>query len=336
VRRNPFFLAVPAVLAIACSSFTGDPSGQDQASALSTPPRDWIAHPPIVEVDDAEDIYAVSDVHGHYELLAQLLEANHLMAPGASGDPTQARWTGGRAVLVIAGDIIDKGNKSLEVIDLARALQTGARGTGRVVVTMGNHEAEFLNDPKNNKASDTGEDSDGIDSELKAQGIDPSSLVKGTDAAGRGKWLSSLPLGVRVKNWFFAHAGNTQQMSMQDLSQKLHNSIDNNGYSGKQTTGGDSILEAENWYSNPDHDGAGKTEADALGVDHIVFGHDPGAFGTYGKIAASKNGILVKIDTAMGIHDSGSIGKAFLLHVRTVGNQSAEILDASGGSTSLL
>jgi hypothetical protein len=332
-------VAVPAALAalvVACSSgSSGEVTGdQNQTGALSAPKRDWSAHPAIVQIDDADDIYAVSDAHGHYEMLAQLLEANHLMTAGAGGDPTKARWAGGRAVLVLAGDLIDKGDKSVEVIDLMRALE--ASGRGRVVVTMGNHEAEFLQDPKNDKATRTGEDSDGIDNELDADKIDPESLVKGTDIAGRGKWISSLPFGVRVKKWFFAHGGNTQQLSIKDLSKKLEDGVDGNGYGDKHITGSDSILEAENWYSSPDKDDCGKKEADALGVNHIVFGHDPKGLGVRGAIAASKNGILVKIDTAMGIHDGSTPNKAYLLHVTTKGKDTAEILDASGGSKSLL
>lgn len=343
--RFPYHAVVALpLLALACSSAQGVSSSEaDQTAALTAPKRAWAEHPAIVETDDADDIYAVSDAHGHYELLAQLLEANHLMKAGAGGDPTKATWTGGHAVLVVAGDLIDKGDKSLEVIDLLRALQASAPAR-RVIVTMGNHEAEFLDDPANKKASNSGQDSDGIDNELKVSKVDPQSLVKGTDAAGRGKWISTLPLGARVKKWFFSHAGNTQQLSIKDLNTKLQNSIDNNGYSGAQTTCSndpkaktcDSILESQNWYSNPDKDDSGKKEADALGVNHIVFGHDPGGLGVNGKIAASKNGILVKIDTAMGIHDSNGVGKAFLLHVSTKGKDSAEILDASGGSKGLL
>jgi hypothetical protein len=54
-----------------------------------------------------------------------------------------------------------------------------------------------------------------------------------------------------------------------------------------------------------------------MGVKHIAFGHDPGGLGVKGTIAASKNPILVKIDTAMGIHESAGVGKAYLLHVTT-------------------
>jgi hypothetical protein len=304
------------------------------SDALSTPPRSWRAHPAIVEIDDATEVYALSDVHGHYDAFLRILVANHL-AEG-EGDPKKAKWTGGSAILVIAGDLIDKGPSSLETIDLARALEAGAkRAGGRVVVTMGNHEAEFLADPKNKKATSTGQDATGIDGELDAQGIEPKSLVKGTDAAGRGAWLASLPFGVRIKKWFFAHGGNPQRLSVADLEAKLERSIDHHGYDDQDITGEDSILEGQSWYGKDD-DNAGSKEADALGVKHIVFGHDPGALDDHGKIRASKNGVLFKLDTDMGMHDASGIGRAFLLHIDTRGEDTAESLDEGGRAKPLL
>ncbi|HEY8073513.1 MAG TPA: metallophosphoesterase, partial [Labilithrix sp.] len=319
---------VASVALLACSSSRADAiTGGDQD--LTQSKRDWSAHPALLAIDDADEIYALSDPHGHYDMLVQLLVANHLVDVGS--DPKSARWTGGSALLVVAGDLIDKGDESLQVIDLLRALQS----SGRIIVTLGNHEAEFFADPKNDKASRTGEDADGIDNELDAQRIDPKSIASGADAAGRGRWLADLPFAVRVKKWFFSHAGNSQKLSMKDLEKKLEDSLDHNGWDDKDITGNDSILEAQSWYGDPKDDGCAKKEADALGVDHIVFGHDPGALDDHGSIIASKNGILVKLDTAMGIHDGAGIGKAYLLHVSTVGKDTAEALDASRVATPL-
>ena len=54
----------------------------------------------------------------------------------------------GRRVLVVVADVIDKGDQSLASIDLLTALEAEALAAGgRVVVILGNHEAEFLADP---------------------------------------------------------------------------------------------------------------------------------------------------------------------------------------------
>jgi hypothetical protein len=327
-----------AIVAIGCTAPSADAGGtstDDQTSSAIG--RDFGKHPAVVEFDDGDQIYALSDAHGGYETLLTLLAANHLIDK-ADSDPAKPKWTGGAATLVIAGDLIDKGAQSLEVIDLVRSLESQAtHDGGRVVATMGNHEAEFLLDPNNHKATSTGKDATGIDEELSAQSISPKDLAAGKDAEGRGKWLASLPLGVRVKKWFFSHGGNTQKLSIKDLDKKLANSLAHNGFGDKDITGADSILEAQSWYGNPKDANAGQKEADALGVSHIVFGHDPGAFGEHGAIKQSKNGILVKIDLAMGLHEgSGSgVSAGALLHVSTKVRDTAEVLDAQGHASPL-
>jgi hypothetical protein len=336
--RHAFVAAgLAAALAIGCSSGGADTGTATDDQTSSGVSRDFGSHPGIVEFDEGDHIYALSDPHGGYDTLLTLLAANHLIdAPDP--DPTKVKWTGGAATLIVAGDLIDKGAKSLEVIDLVRSLETQApHAGGRVIATMGNHEAEFLLDPKNDKATSTAKDTLGVDQELDAQNIDPKKLADGKDAEGRGRWMASLPLGVRVKKWFFSHGGNTQRLSIDDLKKKLEKSLAHNGYGDKDITGNDSILEGQEWYGNPKDASAGQKEADALGVAHIVFGHDPSAFGESGKIKQSKNGILVKLDVAMGLHEgSGSgVSPGALLHVSTKGNDTAEVLDAHGHASPL-
>jgi hypothetical protein len=337
-RRLLITAALATTVGVGCASATAADTGsgsEDQTSSAIA--RNFGDYPAIVEFDDGDHIYALSDAHGGYETLLTLLAGNHLIDQ-ANADPTKPKWTGGGATLIIAGDLIDKGAKSIEVIDLVRSLESQApRAGGRVIATMGNHEAEFLLDPKNKKAMSSGQDKDGIDEELAAQSIDPRDVAAGKDAAGRGKWLTSLPLGVRVKKWFFSHGGNTQRLSIKDLRKKLESSLAHNGFGDKDITGADSILEAQSWYGNPKDGSAGQKEADALGVSHIVFGHDPGAFGEHGAIKQSKNGILVKIDLAMGLHEgSGSgVSAGALLHVSTKVRDTAEVLDAQGHASPL-
>jgi hypothetical protein len=324
-----------ALLFAGCAAASADAGSVTQDDISSGATRDFGAHPAIVEIDDADHVYALSDPHGGYDALVQLLAANHLVA-GPDADPTKVKWSGGAATLVIAGDLIDKGAQSLEVIDLVRSLETQApHSGGRVIATMGNHEAEFLADPHNDKAMSTGTDADGIDEQLKAQGIDPKQLAAGGDRAGRGRWLANLPLGVRVKKWFFSHAGNTQKLSMKDLAKSLQDGIAHHGFAANEITGKDSILEAQGWYGNPDDKNVGQKEADALGVNHLVFGHDPGAFGEHGAVRASKNGVLVKLDVAMGLHAASGINPGFLLHVETKGQDKAEVLDEHGHASKL-
>lgn len=332
-RAAAILLTLSALVACAAQDDVGSDDPNVTAAAVQTPPRSWRTHPAIVEVDDADEIFAVSDIHGHYDQAVRILAANHLV-DGPNADPKKVKWTGGKAIVVVVGDLIDKGPDSLEVIDLMRNLEDGAkRAGGRVIVLMGNHEAEFLADPRNSKATSNERDAVGIDVALDRLHIEPKSLVKGTDAAGRGAWIANLPLGCRIKKWFFAHGGNTGRRTVADLEDKLEKSVDRHGWDDDDITGNDSILEGQKWYGDPDDDDAGKKEANALGVKHIVFGHDPGALKDHGRIRASKNRVLVKIDTEMGIHDASGIGRAALLHLHTRGEDTAEALDEAGRAT---
>ena len=112
---------------------------------------------------------------------------------------------GGNAVLVCTGDMIDKGDNSVEVLQLFMRLQKIAPDSGgKVIVTLGNHEAEFLDNP-----SDTNHKAEDFLAQLRRLNIDPLTVSNGTDSLGLGQFMRSLPFAARVNDWFFAHAGNT-------------------------------------------------------------------------------------------------------------------------------
>lgn len=323
-------LVAIAVLVGACSSSGGE-SESDQVLS-GQPSRDWTAHPAVLEVDEADEIYAVSDVHGAYVEFGRLLEKSGIIS-NFSIDPSRAtsvRWTGGTAILVVAGDVIDKGRESVGVIDMLRSLESKARARGGlVVVTMGNHEAEFLADPLNDKALATTSDGAGISVELRARGIDPKEVALGRDREGRGAWLLTRPFAVRIKKWFFSHGGNTGGDSLEELSTKLRKAIDRRGYGADEVIGSRSILEDQEWYGD-DYRKA-KRFAEALGVEHLAFGHDPGALNDRGKIKAVRDGLLVKLNVNMGLASaSHALVSGALLHVKTRGRDSAEALEGDG------
>jgi len=284
-------------------------------------PRDWAAHPAIVSREAPVDapIYAVSDVHGGFARLVALL-SRHGVVAGTAADPAGLRWRGGAAVLVIAGDMIDKGPSSLEVLELARALGEDARASGgEVIALFGNHEAEFLQDPLNSKA----DADDGIDPELRAHRIDPMAIANGSDP--RGRWLRERPFGARVGAWFFSHAGHTGGRSIAALEDALRTSVNAQDYTGAETVGDTSIVEARAWWLTT----SAAASARALGVEHFVFGHTPAALGARGAIATAEQGRLFRIDCGMspGVNDS----QGALLRVRLDGGREvAESLGPDG------
>lgn len=307
-------------MVVACSS-----SNTDRYPVVSAP-RDWNTHPAIVDVPAPSAIYALSDVHGGYDRLAALL-ANAGVTTGVPSSPLSIEWDAGDATLVVAGDLFDKGPQGLEVIDALMTLQTAATvAGGRVVVTIGNHEAEFFADPMNSKA-DAG---DGVDAELRADAIDPMAIASGADP--RGAWLRTLPFGTRVGRWFFAHAGNTKQRDVGDLEAALEADVVAHDYSGPEVIGADSLLESRDWFDDAN---AVANATTMLAVDHIVFGHSPHALGADGAIASGDSGAVLRIDCGMSPGVDYSEGE--VLRIRSVsGADIADAISSTGSVRSIL
>ena len=298
-----------------------DSGAADAGSADGGAPRDWSTYPAIVDVPQPNMIYAVSDIHGGFARFGALLAGNGIIA-SASSDPTAWQWTAGTAALVVTGDLIDKGPQGLEVIDALITLQTSAISQGgQVIVTLGNHEAEFLADPENSKATGT----DGIDVELANDHITPEDVAAGNDM--EGVWLRNLPFGAHLDRWFFSHAGDTGGHSVGELETMLESAVSANGYSDPAVIGSSSILESRDWYSASSSTAA--DNASALGVVHIVFGHTPSALGARGAIATSTDGVLYRIDCGLSPDVDDSTGRLLRIHIHA-GTESVDELDPSG------
>ena len=199
--------------------------------------RDWQQCPAVVTFNTPEMIYALGDTHADYKRLVTLLAAGHLIA-GEPASPDQATWSGGHSILVVTGDMIDKWHHGLDVIALMRALIASAAAQGgRVIISAGNHEAEFLNDPDEEKVKD-------FRDELTAAHIDPQAVANGTDKQGIGAFLLCLPFASRGNDWFFAHAGSTKGRTLAQLIADIQTGFDKDGYTAKVLLGDKGLLEA--------------------------------------------------------------------------------------------
>ncbi|WNH51378.1 metallophosphoesterase [Stenotrophomonas oahuensis] len=107
----------------------GYPHALDIGPLLSPAPARLPAVPRIV---------ALSDIHGQYGLLVQLLRAHHVI-------DDQDRWSLGTATLVVAGDVFDRGPQVTEAFWLLYSLQQQAADAGGAVhFVLGNHETMVL------------------------------------------------------------------------------------------------------------------------------------------------------------------------------------------------
>jgi squalene-hopene/tetraprenyl-beta-curcumene cyclase len=300
-------------------------------------PRDWKKNPAIVEIDGVRDIYALGDVHSDYERLVTLLTAARIIAEDPAS-PDKVRWTAGKAVLVTTGDFIDKGDNALGVIALFRALQTEAeKAGGRVVVTLGNHEAEFLGIPDGKKTAD-------FASELKARGLDPAAVAAGTDRQGVGAFLRGLPVAARIDDWFFVHAGNTHGLSLDKLRGALQSAIDRDGYKATILIDPNSLLEArlhpQPWWDKEGDTGEKSRKqlaevVQSLGVKHLAIGHQPGkvqfADGTKrapGELIQWGDGLIFLLDVGMSRRVGNSAGA--LLHIHRDKKTTTEVVYPDG------
>ena len=297
--------------------------------------RNWDKHPAIVQVDTEQPIYVIGDPHADPDRLSALLVGAKIIAAPVPQPPSALSWTADKAVVVFTGDLIDKWSKSLEVIALVQSLQSAAANQGgQVIVTMGNHEAEFLADPTADKTKD-------FQNELAAAKMNPADIA--ACQGELGKFLCQLPFAARVNDWFFSHGGNTAGRTLSKLASDLQSGVDKDGFETSELTAGDSLLEARldnsPWFE-PQGGANAKTTLQnyctALGVHHIVQGHQPGSVtfddGTKRKAGEmfQRYGLIFLEDTGMSQGVEDSHGAALLISPK---NQTATAICFNGTST---
>ena len=112
---------LPAALALLCSWY------------LLSVGLAW-AKPNKTPAEPSESLVAIGDVHGDFDDFVAILQHIGLI-------DKQNHWTGGKTTFVQLGDLLDRGPKPREVMDLMMALEKEAGPAGgRVVSLLGNHE----------------------------------------------------------------------------------------------------------------------------------------------------------------------------------------------------
>ena len=330
-------LAFVCTLTLIFASCTLVPSSDARptatAAAVTVPvKRDWSKSPAVVQLDTDEEVYAVGDPHADYDRLVTLLTGAQLIA-GAPANSGNVSWTAGKSVVVFTGDLIDKGTNSLGVISFVRALQSAAAAAGgRVIVLMGNHEAEFLAAPTEKKVSE-------FAAELRATRLSPVDVA--TCHGDLGTFLCNLPMAARVNDWFFSHGGNTAGRTMDALAHDLQTGVDKDGFASAQLVGDESLLEARlgstPWFqpNGADAKATLTAYAKALGVAHMVQGHQPGKveFADGTKRAAGelfqRYGLLFLEDTGMSSGVDNSLGAVLEIAKGAKGQATAICFDGT-------
>lgn len=243
-------------------------------------------YPAVLELNpaDFQRVVAISDIHGMFAPFQKLLTNAQLI-------DAQGNWNGGKTLLLIVGDSIDKGPQSVDVINAIMSLQkSSAAAGGKVVQLLGNHEAEFLADPKNKKAA-------ALLSEFALKHISVSDLT--SEQTAYGVFLHSQPVAVKIGVWLFCHAGFYPDMKWANFLSKSRSVLDSRSYSDGFLIGDTSILENRDWYHDPSDRKSQLQIMAREGIWGLVFGHQPNAFGFKGRSAAVDSGQIIKIDNGM-------------------------------------
>ncbi len=166
------------------------------------PSADHPANPP--------KLLMLSDLEGQFDRFVDLLRAQGVV-------DQELHWRYGRNHVVLAGDLVDRGERVLPLLWLVYRLEgEAARAGGRVHYLLGNHEQQLLRGdmeswPERMRAT--------------AQRIEGGSHAMFSDASVLGQWLRTRPVLVRVGDHLLAHGGVSAAFLQAGLSVDEANAI---------------------------------------------------------------------------------------------------------------
>jgi 3',5'-cyclic AMP phosphodiesterase CpdA len=207
-----------------------------------------ISSAPCVSADDAPRVVVLGEVQGAYESAVKTLLAVELI-------DDRLRWSGGDAILIQTGDLIDDGIRVRDVMDLFMRLQEEAEAAGgQVIVLLGNHEAlnilgmrrsvnyetyqTFADEEsaarqaeayethvrwQNDRAKALKSDPVEFGEQDRADwfAVHPPGYVEYVEAMGSngryGSWLRTLPAVVAIDGRLFIHGGISPALKGQDV-----------------------------------------------------------------------------------------------------------------------
>lgn len=246
--------------------------------------------------DNVPRIFAVSDIHGEYDALVDLLRNAGVVAKDLS-------WAWGDGHMVIVGDIFDRGAKVTECLWLIHRLEREARAAGgRVHYLLGNHEMMVMQGDLR------------YVHDRYPSGIVASSGVKYPDLFGPamelGRWLRTRNMAVRLNGVVFVHGGMgpeivRRKLSLKDINEGARAAIDLRSYDLMFNDMPGFLLDTDGplWYRGYHRAAASypqATDADIdailahLGASAVVVGHTD-----VGEVQALYGGKVYGIDMSL-------------------------------------
>jgi hypothetical protein len=144
-------------------------------------------------ISRVDSIFVASDLHGEFDRFIALLRNAGLV-------DNSLRWTGGRAHLVVAGDVFDRGPDVVPILWLLYRLeQEAAASNGGAHLILGNHEIMvMLNDLRYVGAKEL--------AVAELHGVPYWRLFDSRHSI-LGRWLASRPALLRIDRALIAHGG---------------------------------------------------------------------------------------------------------------------------------
>jgi Calcineurin-like phosphoesterase len=268
----------------------------------------------VLEFSGDYPVAALSDFHGKYDLMIELLTNNNIIDENKN-------WAFGNGHFVITGDIFDRGDKVTEILWFLYDLEQQAqKAGGDIHLTLGNHEVMVLNGDLrylHPKYVETAKQLNKPFEQLFSQ----NSII--------GNWLRSKSVLVKVNNMLFAHGGfhpslATEQRSLVEINTVFKNSLIK-AELDKPRTGWAKFLHKTNgpiWYrgyfsadrdkaspvkgSRSKDNGATSAEIDLLlkhfDVKHLIVGHT-----SQKQIETRYQGRVIAIDSSIKEGNYGEI-----------------------------
>lgn len=214
-------------------------------------------------------IVALSDVHGQFDVMINLLKAHKII-------DKDNHWAFGDGHMVMTGDMFDRGHQVNEVLWFLYTLDQEAQAAGgRLHLLMGNHEQMvFRGDLRyvNERYQ--------VSADLLKRSYD-ALYNKDTEI---GQWLRSKHTLVKINNILFMHGGISpewveRKLNISDANQLFRQHLDDKKADLKQ----DDLLNflfftnGPTWYRGYFKDELKESDIDSIlsyfKVDHIVVGH---------------------------------------------------------------
>lgn len=284
MKRTRFYVIFLMVFLVATSSYAYE--------------RDWTKYPAWIEVTGATKVCAIADVHGAFDELTATLNCLKL-ATKNSTDEYRFTWTGNDTILVMTGDFNDRGLHSKQVYDAIMDLEKQAeKSGGKIIVTLGNHEAMLLNGQVENWANTlTSHKKKHYQNTLDSftrDGLDFHQAI--SEKGVYGQWIRNRPLFAIINGFMFVHGGlPAKPLTRSTLAADFKDDITAGDWKKGVFMNNSGVLWNRDWWKNNQ---LVEQNLKVLGVLGVVFGHTIGALGEEGSIA-QKDSRLVGIDVGM-------------------------------------